>query len=114
MKKGMIVLLGLALSLPAMVFAQSSQSDNQSQQKMQQTEANQASQIDETGVNTASVKHMTGMVSENGKRFTSDSTAYLVGNPKSLQKYDGQTVSVKFQFDPEKNQIHILSIDQQH
>jgi hypothetical protein len=113
MKKGMIVLLGLALSLPAMVFAQSSQSDDQSQ-KMQQNQANQASQIDETGVNTASVKHMTGMVSENGKRFTSDNTAYLVGNPKSLQKYDGQTVSVKFQFDPEKNQIHVLSLDQQH
>ena len=37
MKKEMIVLLGLALSLPAMVFAQSSQSDDQSQQKMQQS-----------------------------------------------------------------------------
>lgn len=113
MKKGMVALLGLALSLSAMAFAQSSQSnEDQSQQKMQEQEANQASQINETGTNTASVKHMTGMVSESGKRFISDNTSYLVGNPKSLQKYDGQTVSVKFQFDPEHNQIHVLSIDQ--
>jgi hypothetical protein len=109
MNKLMVALLGMALTIPAVAFAQSSQSTDQ--QKNMQEQENSASQINQTGTGTLAVQHMSGMVSEMGKRFTSSDTAYLVANPKLLQKYDGQNVSVKFQFDPERNQIHVLSVD---
>lgn len=112
MNKLMVALLGMALAVPVVAFAQSSQSDDQQAQRHEQQEQNQASQVNETGQATMSVHHMSGMVSDNGKRFTSDNTAYLVANPHMLKKYDGQNVGVKFQFDTSTNQIHIMSVDQ--
>jgi hypothetical protein len=112
MNKLMIALLGLALAVPVMAVAQSSQSNDQQAQRHEQQEQIQAAEVNDNGSSTLPVHHMTGMVSQNGERFTSDNTEYAVANPHMLKKYNGQTVSVKFDFNTQTNQIHILSVDQ--
>ncbi len=100
------VLLAIALSLPALAFAQSS-NDQQDSTKAQQTQANQAAMNDVDGMNTGAHKSMTGMVSDNGKRFTSDNVSYQVSNPDKLKNYDNQNVTVKVHFNTSKNTIGI-------
>jgi len=112
MNKLMIALLGMALAVPVMAVAQSSQNNDQQAQRHEQQEQNQAAGVNEDGMSTMPSHHMTGMVSQNGEHFTSDNTEYVVANPHMLKKYNGQSVGVKFQFDTATNQIHILSVDQ--
>ena len=108
MNKIMTAFLALARSIPAIAFAQdAAQQDNQ---KLQQQEMNQSAQNDVTGGNTMPHHTMSGTVSNNGKNFTNGDKTYLVENPGKLKGYDNQTVSIKFQFDTEKNEIHVDSV----
>ncbi|MGC2108466.1 MAG: hypothetical protein WA655_03050 [Candidatus Korobacteraceae bacterium] len=113
MKKLMIAVLAVGLSVPAIAFAQdTAQQPNSAQQnnKTMQQGQNQAAETDQMGMNTQPQHTMAGMVSNGGKTLTSGDTSYLVNNPKALKKYDNQSVSVKFQFNPNNNNtIHILS-----
>jgi len=116
MKKMMMALLTMALALPMMAFAQSGQMQNGQPDQMQnnkrmQQEQSQAATVDQTGQSTLPKHTMTGMVSNNGKSFTSDNTTYVVNNPKTLKKYEDQNVSVRFQFDTDNNTIHIISVN---
>ncbi len=106
MTKFLTALLALALFVPAFAFAQSSsQPDTQSQ--AQQQEANQAAQNQVDGANTSPHHEMMGMVSDNGKTFTSNNTTWHVSNPNALKNYNGQNVTVKFQFNTSNNTIKI-------
>jgi len=106
--KFIIALLATALILPAMAFAQNN--NDQQAQHHEQQEQNQAAQVNMMGGSTQPEHHMTGMVTEGGKRFVSDNTSYLIANPHMLQKYDNQTVSVIFQFDASSNKLHIMKV----
>jgi hypothetical protein len=92
-----------------MAFAQSGQQDSTADQ-VQQKQANQSAENDVNGMNTAPHASMTGMVSNGGKTFTSDNVAYQVANPDKLKNYDGQTVSVKTQYNSGKNTIKINKV----
>src|SRR5579863_3225963 len=106
MTKFLTALLALALFVPAIAFAQDSkQGDTQSQAKQQ--EASQSNQEQVQGVDTAPHHEMTGMVGDNGKTFTSDNTVWHVSNPNALKNYNGQNVTVKFQFNTENNTIKV-------
>ncbi len=89
-----------------MAFAQSGQDASQVQQK----QANQAAENSVNGMNTAPHSSMTGMVSNAGKTFTSDNVAYQVANPDKLKSYDGQTVTVKSQYNSGNNKIKINKV----
>ncbi len=110
MKKFILACLTLVLSVPLLMFAQNSTQQQDDQAKKAQEEANQAAQVDEMGGTTLPKHTMSGAVSNNGKTLTSDNTSYVVGNPKKLKSYDGQSVSVVFQFDTDNNTIHIVSV----
>jgi hypothetical protein len=112
MHKLITALLAIALAIPVMAFAQD-QSTDQDNSKRQQQEDNQAAQDSMTGSNTMPHHTMTGMVSDNGKKFTSDNVEYQVANPSKLKQYDNQNVSIKFQFDSETNKIHVNSVQGQ-
>jgi len=43
--------------------------------------------------------------------LTSNDTAYRVSNPGTLKSYDNQQVTVKFQFNTEKNSIKINKVE---
>ena len=108
MNKITMAILALALSVPAMAFAKDSgQQDNQ---RLKQQEMNQSSQDNVVGADTAPHHMMSGTVTNAGQNFTSGDTTYLVENPGKLKSYDNQSVSIKFQFDPEKNKIHVDSV----
>jgi Tfp pilus assembly protein PilV len=108
--KMMIALLALALFVPAIVLAQNNSSgDTQSQ--AQQQEANQSAMNQVDGLNTSPHHQMTGMVSDDGKTFTSDNTTWHVSNPHALKDYNGQNVTVKFQFNTERNTIKIDKVE---
>ena len=108
MKKVMMILLGLALYIPVTAFAQSSSQENT---KAMQQEQNQAAQINVDGSTTEPQHNMTGMVSNNGHRFVNGNVSYKVNNPKSLDKYENQTVSIVYQFNPNNNNtIHIIKV----
>src|ERR1700743_1005735 len=102
MNKLSTALLAIAWSVPALAFAQSS-SDQQDTSKAQQTQANQAAMNDVAGMNTAPHRTMTGMVTDNGTRFTSDNVSYQVSNPDKLKNYDNQNGTVKVQVNTSKN-----------
>ncbi len=106
MSKVTTALLAIALSVPAFALAQSS-SDQQDGTKAQQTQASQAAMNSVDGMNTAPHRTMTGMVSDNGSRFTSDNVSYQVSNPDKLKKYDNQNVTVKVHFNTSKNTIGV-------
>ncbi len=109
MTKFLTALLALALSLPAIAFAQNkSQPDTQSQAEQQS--ANQAAEDQVDGVDTSPVHTMVGMVSEGGKTFTSDNTVWQVSNPNALKSYDNQNVTVKFQFNTTNNTIKVNKV----
>ncbi len=108
MNKITIAILALALCTPAMAFAQ--QSGQQDNQQLQQQEMNQSAQDAMMGGDTAPHHMMTGTVSNNGENFTSGNTTYAVANPDKLKAYDNQSVSIKFQFDTDSNQLHIDSV----
>jgi len=109
MTKVLTALLAIVLFIPAMALAQSD--DQQQNDKRQQQQQNQAAEIDRNGVSTLPHHTMSGMVSNGGKTLTSDNTAYIVQNPGKLKNYDNQTVSVEYQFDTDKNAIHILKVN---
>ena len=116
MKRIMMALLAMILALPLLAFAQSDQMQNDQQGQMQndkqtQQQANQAAGVDQTGQAPMAKHTMMGMVSSDGKGFTSNNTTYVVNNPKSLKNYENQNVSVKFQFNSNNNTIHIISVN---
>ena len=108
MKTVMTVLLGVALSVPAIVFAQNMQP--QQNDKHERQEANQAAQENVTGGSTQPQHTMSGMVSNGGRNLTSDNTSYVVNNPNALKGHDNQSVTVKFLFDTDNNTIHVISV----
>jgi hypothetical protein len=111
MKKILTALFAIALSLPVLAFAQSAQSSDQQQEnKHLQQQQNQAAQVSENGSTTMPQHTMTGMVCDNGKSFTSNNTKYIVGNPDALKNYDNQNVSVVFQFNADRNKLHIVRV----
>src|SRR3954464_12784162 len=97
MNKWMTALLAIALCLPALAFAQSSSSQQDAQSgssqqektpdQVRQEQANQAAMNNVQGMNTSPHHEMTGMVNEDGTRFTSGDTSYQVANPDSLKNY---------------------------
>jgi len=107
MNKITIALLASALCIPAMVFGQQAQQDNQ---QLKQQQMNQSSQEQSVGVDTAPHHMMSGTVSNAGENFINGDTTYVVANPDKLKGYDNQSVSIKFQFDTDSNQIHIDSV----
>ena len=115
MTKLTMALLALALSVPAVAVAQmqdnSAQSGMQDSNKAAQQQANQAAEENENGRSTQPIHKMMGMVSNNGMTFTSDNTAYQVSNPDKLKGYDSQTVSVEYQYSPDKNKIKIHKVN---
>jgi hypothetical protein len=109
MKTLTTALLAIALSVPVLAMTQSS--DQQDNTKAQQTQANQAAMNSVDGMNTAPHRTMTGMVSDNGSRFTSNNVSYQVSNPDKLKNYDNQNVTVKVQFNTSKNTIKIDKVN---
>jgi hypothetical protein len=107
MKTVMTVLLGVALSMPAIAFAQNTRQQND---KHQQQEANQAAQENVMGGSAQPQHTMSGMVSNDGRTLTSENTSYVVNNPNALKGRDNQSVTVKFLFDTDNNTIHIVSV----
>jgi len=108
MSKITIAFLALALCIPAMAFAQ--QSGQQDNQQLKQQQMNQSAQDQVMGTDTAPHHTMSGTVSNNGANFTNGDTTYVVANPDKLKGYDNQSVSIKFQFDTDSNQIHVDSV----
>ena len=108
MNKITIAFLALALCIPAMAFAQ--QSGQQDNQQLKQQQMNQSAQEQAVGVDTAPHHTMSGTVSNGGQNFTSGDTTYVVANPDKLKSYDSRSVSIKFQFDTDSNQIHVDSV----
>jgi hypothetical protein len=104
-------LLAIALSVPALAMAQSSSSQQQDNGQVQQEQSNQAAMNSVSGMNTSAHKTMTGMVTDNGKRFTSDNVSYQVSNPDSLKNYDNQNVTVNVQFNTTKNTIKVDKVN---
>ena len=114
MKKLMLGLFAVVLSVSiAALGYQSSQSD-QSQQGGQGQQSGQAQQSDQSkqgGQN--SQQSMSGKVSDNGKTFTStqDNKTYNVSNPDTLKGHEGQQVGVIVHVDPDTNTIHIIQLE---
>jgi len=108
MNKITTALLALALSVPAVVFAQS---DTQDSSKAARQQQNQAAEENQNGVSTQPIHKMTGMVSNGGMTFTSDNTAYRVSNPDKLKGYDNQNVTVEYQYSPDHNNIKVQSVN---
>jgi Tfp pilus assembly protein PilV len=114
MKKMMLALLAFALSIPAIAFAQSSTQDQQTQQNQAQqatqAEQNQAAERNAVGTDTFPKHTMSGTVSNDGKNFTSDNKTFQISNPNSLKGYEGQTVTVQYVIDPDRNTLKVLSV----
>ena len=106
MKRLMISVAVLALSLPILAIAQdtSKQNDNQASQS-QQTQS-------QTNANTGN-KNMSGKVSSNGKNFTNnaDSKKYKVDKPNALKDYEDQDVAVIVHVDPDTGDLHIIQVE---
>lgn len=102
-------LLAIALSIPAIAFAQNN-GQQQDDSKKTQEQQNQAAMTDQMGGNTMPKHTMSGMVSNNGKTLTSGDKSYIVKNSKALKGYDNQSVSVVFLFNTDSNTIRILSV----
>ena len=102
----------LAAIFCAAAAAQSSQSQNtdQQSQKREQQEQNQAAAASMNGGSMQNQHQMTGKVTDGGKRILSDNTSYLVSNPKVLQKYNNQTVSIEFRFQTSTNELHVTKV----
>jgi hypothetical protein len=111
MTKLMTALLAMALFLPVAAIAQDASQTGQTDQHAAQQEANQAAMNQVDGMSTQPVHKMGGMVSNDGKTFTSNNTSYIVANPHMLKKYDNQNVNVEFQFNPTTNKIHIMKVN---
>lgn len=106
MTKFLTALLALALFVPAFAFAQNS-SQPDTQNKAQQQEAAESAQSQVTGTDTSPHHTMTGMVGDNGKTLNSNNTVWTVSNPNALKNYNGQNVTVKFQFNTNNNTIRV-------
>jgi len=62
---------------------------------------------------TASTKALTvsGKVSDDGKRFTTDiDSEWEINNPDTLKGHEGQVIAVKCYVDSERNKIQVLSV----
>jgi hypothetical protein len=108
MRTLMTGLLALAFLIPAAAFAQS---DAQDSSKAAQQQQNQAAEENQNGASAQPIHHMMGMVSDNGMTITSDNVAYQVSNPDKLKGYDNQTVTVEYQYSPDKNKIKIQKVN---
>ncbi len=103
----------MALSTPGLAFAQNTQqSTHQDSKQIQQHEDNQDADVNMMGSSMQVPHHATGMVSNNGKNLTVGSTTYVVSNSSKLKKYDGKSVSVKYQPNT-NNTLHIMSVSPQ-
>jgi len=111
MNKWTTALLAIALCLPALAFAQDSSQQQSNQDQVRQDQANQAAMNNMQGMNTSPHHEMTGMVNEDGTRFTSDNVSYQVSNPDKLKSYANQNVTVKFQNQTESNKIKITKVN---
>ncbi len=107
MKKLMTALIAIALSIPVITLAQNTDQQNSNQAQQEQ---NQAAETSQMGTSTLPQHSMSGIVGDDGKTLTSGDTKYKVSNPHTLKKYEKQTVSVVYQFDTDKNAIHIVSV----
>ena len=107
MRKLKIALLAIALSVPALAFAQSSQDQQATPDQVQRQQANQAAMNQVDGMNTSAHQTMTGMVSSDGKQFTSNNTTYQISNPGALKNYENQNVTIKFQMKTGSNMLKI-------
>jgi Tfp pilus assembly protein PilV len=110
MNKFTTALLAIALSVPVLAFAQSSNGQDTANQEQRQA-ANQSAMNQVDGMNTSPHHEMTGTVNEDGTRFTSNNVSYQVANPHALKKYENQNVTVKFQNDTESNKIKIDKVN---
>jgi hypothetical protein len=112
MTKMTTALLAIALSVPAVSFAQSMGQQETSDAHAQQQKANQAAANDMNGMDTSPHQTMTGMVSGDGKTITStDNTIYQVSNPNALKNYLNQNVTIKYQFNSNKNSIKVNKVN---
>jgi len=102
----LLALVALAVFVPAMALAQNTNQPDTPAQAQQQ-EANQAAMDQVDGVDTSPHHQMTGMVSDNGRKFTSNNTVWSVSNPGALKDYNNQNVTVKFQFNTSNNTIKV-------
>ena len=102
----LLALVALAVFVPAMALAQNTNQPDTPAQAQQQ-EANQAAMDQVDGVDTSPHHEMTGMVSDNGRKFTSNNTVWSVSNPGALKDYNNQNVTVKFQFNTSNNTIKV-------
>ncbi|HZP24806.1 MAG TPA: hypothetical protein VFB04_15260 [Terriglobales bacterium] len=113
MTKLITALLALALSSAAVAFAQ----DNTQQQnpnnnsKMEQQSANQSAENQVNGMNTSPHHTMTGMVGDDGRTFSSNNTTWKVSNPNALKNYNGQNVTVRYQFNSDRNTIKVNKVE---
>ena len=108
MKKVMLGLVALALSLPVMSRAQSSTSESdQAKQNDQSRQSDQATQSQGKGN-----QKLSGTVSKDDKTFTNDadSKTYQVDNPDALKGQEGQHVGLIVHVDPDNNVIHIIQV----
>jgi hypothetical protein len=112
MNKLTIALLAMALSTPGWAFAQNTQNAGQENKQVQKHEDNEDAEVNMMGGSMQVPHHVTGMVSNNGKNLTVGNTTYVVGNASKLKKYDGKTVSVKYQANT-NNTLHIMSVSPQ-
>jgi len=107
MTKMMTALLAIALSVPAVAFAQSTET----RQDQEQAKQDQAGQTQVDGMNTMPHHQMTGTISADGKSFTtSDNKIYKVSNAASVKDYANQQVSVEYQFNTDSNTIHVNKV----
>jgi len=100
MKKWSLVLLAVALVMPARALAQYS---------------SKAAEAKPSGLKASksSTKAVTisGQISLDGKALVSEENdIWTVSNPNVLAGHEGQQVSVKCQVNPDKNEIHVFSV----
>jgi len=55
---------------------------------------------------------VTGKVSDDGKTFVSesDSKTWAITNPDSVKGHEGHHVTLKAHLDPDKSEVHIISL----
>ena len=111
MNKWTLALLAIALCLPALAFAQSSSSQQETPDQVRQQQANQAAMDHSQGMDTSPHHEMTGTVNEDGTHFTNGDTVYQVQNPGALKNYFNQNVTIKFQLSPDSNKIKITKVN---
>jgi hypothetical protein len=99
-KKGMFILLAVALLTPVTAVAQHS-----SKAAEAKPSASKASIVARKAVS------ISGQISKDGKTLVSEENDFWsVNNPNALAGHEGQQVSVKCQVYPDRNEIHVFSV----